>query len=345
MNILNFVLCFVILFLIPEIIGLLFTSFLKKEENSIFLAFIIGYVFNFAIFQLLVIPMIFYKARFETLVNVYIVIEAIICIISLIVNCKNLKHFINNCKDSFNNIPKITVLIALIFVLSQMFIAFKYTHIDEDDAFYIGTAATTVETNTIFQTDGTTGYKYAQLPKRYILSPFSVYIATISKICNIPPAIIAHTIIPPVLILISYIVYGLIAKEWFKANKKSIYLFLIILSIINMWGNYSLRTNHTFLLFRIWQGKAILANIIIPLVWLLFIKAEKNEFRFIDGLLLCMCIIAGILTTSLGIGMPAIILLTLAFIYSILNKKPSYIFKSAICCIPCLIFGVIYIML
>ena len=43
----------------------------------------------------------------------------------------------------------------------------------------------------------------------------------------------------------------------------------ILLSIINIFGNYSIRTNFTFLLFRIWQGKAILANIMLPSIWLM----------------------------------------------------------------------------
>ena len=111
---------------------------------------------------------------------------------------------------------------------------------------------------------------------------------------------------------------------------------------VYIWGNYSKRTNFTFLLFRIWQGKAVLANIIIPAVWLFFLKAVKDNFKLIDIIILISVILAGILTTTMGIGLPAISLMLLAFVFAIKDKKISYLLKSGICCLPCLVYLALY---
>ena len=180
------------------------------------------------------------------------------------------------------------------------------------------------------------------MPARYVIGPFPLYTATISSLINIHPAIVAHTIFPVILIPLAYLIYALIARELFNKDKKSILVFLNILCIIYIWGNYSIRTNFTFLLFRIWQGKAVLANIILPSVWLFFLKAIKNNFKLIDIIILISIILAGIFTTTMGIGLPAITLMILAFIFAIKDRKISYLIKSGICCLPCLIYLILF---
>ena len=70
--------------------------------------------------------------------------------------------------------------------------------------------------------------------------------------------------------IVAYGIYYLIGYELFEKKHKSALLFVLIMSIINIYGNYSIRTTFSFLLFRIWQGKAVLCNIILPLLIYLF---------------------------------------------------------------------------
>ena len=64
MIILKGILALAILFIIPLLIGLLITNFLKDEKNNIILSFVLGYLTEFAICQLLVVPMIFIQSSF-----------------------------------------------------------------------------------------------------------------------------------------------------------------------------------------------------------------------------------------------------------------------------------------
>lgn len=332
------------MFIIPTGIGLLFTNFIKDEKNNIVLAFVIGHLFDFAICELLSVPMIMIGLSFKTLVVTYIVISIILLIISLYKNKSDFKEIFSTSLNYIKKLPKLLTILLIALVALQVLALVKYAHIDDDDAFYVGTATTTIYTNSMFKYDGSTGKEYTEIPERYAIGPFPIYTALISDLINIHPAIVAHTILPIVFIPLVYLIYALIAKDLLK-SERSVIIFLVLLCILYIWGNFSKRTNFTFLLFRIWQGKAVLANIILPAMWLFFIKAIKNNFKLVNCILLIMVILAGILTTTMGIGLPAITLMSLAFVFAIKDKKISYLVKSSICCLPCVIYFAIYIIL
>ena len=329
------------LFIIPELMGLFITYF--YNENNIIQSFVIGYLFCFAVCQFVAIPLIIFGFSFKLLLYLYASILIIISSISVILNKNKIKNIFFETYNNIKEFPKLLAVCAITLISIQLFVAFWYTHVDDDDAIYIGTATTTIQTNTLYKYDARDGAKYNYFQKKYALAPFSIYIAIFSEFVKIHPTILAHTILPIIFISLSYMVYGLISNELFNKNKKAVFLFLIILSFVNLWGNYSLRTSNTFLLFRIWQGKSVLANIIIPAVWLFFIKADKNDFKLIDCLILFIVNMAGTLSTTLGIGLPEIILMLESLIFGIIYKKKSYIIKSAICCLPGFIYGMIFL--
>ena len=340
MIILKIFIMFFVLLIIPEFIGMLITRFLR--DRNIIINFVVGFLANLALFQLIAIPLILCSCSFNLLYYTYLFVILCITIISIIVNIKEFKAIITNTINEIKSNSKLLMLCVIALIGLQIFISIYYTHIDDDDTIYVGTSTTTLGTNSMYIADARTGKNYNTFPKKYALAPFSIYVSVISKCSLIHPAIIAHTVLPSVLIFLSYMVYLLIGNELFDGNKKSAILFLIILSIVNLWGNYSPKTNYSFLLFRIWQGKAILANIVIPAIWLFFLKAEKNEFKLIDCIILTIVNFAGTLTTTLGIGFPSIVLLILAIIFSIINKRKDYIAKTMLCCVPSFIIGIIY---
>ncbi len=343
------------LFIMPELLGLLILRFTRKEKNNIILAFVIGYLMEFAIGQILTVPMIFYDVSFMNLFKVYMTIIIVLSAISLVINSLRVKELFISIIDYIKKVPKLLSLATIILIILQVYAFIGYAHIDDDDAFYVATATTSVQTNTLFKYSATTGSESGeQNILRYRLGPFPIYSAILAQATSIHPATISHVIMPITLVPITYMIYGLIADSVFKKDKKNTFLFLIILNVLFIWGNYSVRNNFTFLLFRIWQGKAILANIIIPAIWLLVIKAEENEFKLIDFILLLILNFAGCFTTTMGIALAPITTMLTIFILEISkinfkNLKEFKIFKSIknlslclISCLPSIVYGLIY---
>lgn len=347
MFILKAIISLLILVIVPEILGLLITKFMKQK--NILLSFLLGYIIEFAILQIIAVPMIFLKLSYRTLLYSWSGIIAILTIVSIIANFKDIKNIIINFVKDFKiskifNKSNILLYIAILLIAMQVLVSIIFTHTDADDAFYLGTSVTSIYENNMYRVSPENGYYYGQIPSRYILAPFSMYIAIISSIIGASPVIIAHSILQPLFILLTYIVYILIAEQVFDKRKNDISLFLIFLSIIFMFGNISTRTNFTVMYLRIWQGKAILANIILPSLWLMFSYSIKENI-FINWFVMFLIILAGCLVSEMSLVIAPLSLMLLAFVFAVKDKKINYILKSIACIIPCLIYLIIYIVI
>lgn len=112
-------------------------------------------------------------------------------------------------------------------------------------------------------------------PIRDITSPWAMMLAIVSRILFTKPAIFAHTIYPPIELFIVYGIYWLIGKELFK--KKESQLSVVLLAIVvNLFFTVIVYTQSTFTLIRIWQGKASVAAVIVPMLIYLFICLKKD---------------------------------------------------------------------
>ncbi|MDO5147439.1 MAG: DUF6077 domain-containing protein [Eubacteriales bacterium] len=212
-----------------------------------------------------------------------------------------------------------------------------HVHDDGDDAWYVGTAVVSYFTNTINRISPYTGEWMSSLPPDYTLSPWPVFCAVLGKLSRCHPAIIMHTFVPIIFIPMAYAVYAMIAAKLFDGNKEKVSWFLLFLCMINIFGYWSIRSTSTFLLFRIWQGKAILCNIIIPAVIYMFMDfVEEAEHKKTDKLMkLFLVIEAGTTVSSMGVILIPVMLAALCCVYSMIYKKMKVCFEMMLCLLPC----------
>jgi hypothetical protein len=109
---------------------------------------------------------------------------------------------------------------------------------------------------------------------QYRFESWELLMATLSKVSGLGVAELAHTVLPFTLILLSYISYASLAKQFLPS--RFLPLFLIVLSLFHMFGGYSQYSQGSFLLTRIWQGKAILLHIIIPFLLSTILTSVKK---------------------------------------------------------------------
>ena len=349
-----------ILLIIPELVGLFILRFFKKENTNIILAFIVGYLTEFAVCQLIAVPYIYLEKTLTELIKVLTIIFGSISVLSIAINLTNIKNIIISCFNYIKKMPKILSLLVVILIGLQVYSFVGYMHIDDDDAFYVGTATVAVQTDSLFKYSATTGEENLENQlSRYRLGPFPIFLAVISKLVDTHPAIVAHVMLPIVFVPLVYMIYGLIGKELFKEDEKKVFYFLLVMSIVNLWGNYSIRNNFSFFLLRIWQGKAVLANVILPAIILLFMKLEENNYQFKYCLLVFITVLAGVLTTTMGIALPPLELMLLAIVYELsktrfkkgdenkqsIGKTIINVFKCLICCLPSIAYGIAYLII
>lgn len=324
---------------VPILLGKLITYF-REEKKVITIEIVLGYIFEFAILQLIALPLIFLKSTFKTLLVSYCTIIVILSLLSIILNLKDLKK----CKKiKFNFKQNIILKVLLTLILSFLiFHSVYFTHIDDDDAYYVAQSLTAIETNTLYEIDPSNGNEYVSSYMRYALSPFPLYMSIASVCTGVHSTIIWHTILPGIMVALSYITYYLFGKKLLKDEEKTI-TFLIILSIINIYGNTSAYTTFSHLMLRAWQGKSVLINMILPFLWYTFFECIE-ENKIVNWIILYITILSACLVSGMGIVLTPISLGILTLVFSIKDKNCKYLLKSGIGLIFCVIYALIYIL-
>ena len=259
-----------VVLLLPFFVGF----FLNKKTFSE--AYLYGQVAMWGLFELIAVPMVYFRASFNALFIVYT------CAILVPVAFGVRKMFLFLRKGEIAK-PKIQFnlffALAALLILYQAGIYIFGVHLDEDDARWIAEANDALVKNRMLLHNPATGEyigRFVGEMVKDVFSPWSMYVAVLGRLTQVPPVVIAHTVYAPVLLLLSYSVYNRIGKNLFKGKTEQ-GIFLLMVAVINLFMAGNVYTQSVFTLTRIWQGKAVVAAVMIPLFLLLLLEIEKEN--------------------------------------------------------------------
>lgn len=335
----------VFLLFVPFLLGLLITRFTEREKNNVMFNLVAGYIFALGLFELLALPLIYGRQSLSLLTKLYGGILFAGAALSLIFNYKRLYQVF---LDTVSEVKGFTLAIwgELVLIFCQVLIYKRCQYTNTDDAFYVASAVTSLSTDTIFQYNPYTGELYKNLPSRYVLSPFHAFIAVVSKaVCN-HPAIIAHSVFMIWFLLVAYMVYALIGRNLFHGDKEKTGYFLILVTMLTIFSGYSERTSGLFLLIRLWQGKAVLAGILLPLTLYLFLRLfcrGEEKGAWIEWCLLGFLMCACCMVSSMGVILGAVMTGILGILLALKKKRFLCLIPAVLCCVPNLICAGAYL--
>lgn len=328
----------------PYLVGFMFREKLMKQaQNGLAHALVTGYLLLFAIFYLITMPLLLLKASLNTLVFIFAVINITLSFVSVATCAPSIMMSLRGLVAHVKRYSVIMIL-ALLLIAFQTGVLTFYQHIDDDDATYVASAVTSVETNTINEYDPHTGNIIVKHNMRRFFSPFHVYNAVVAKLVSVHPTIVAHSVFPAVFIPLSFMTAYLLIAKFFRRKQDYVEYGLLFFALLTIMGNVSIYTNSTFLLFRIWQGKAMLANFVIPGILLYASYAMERSRVNAAWIIVAAAVLAGCLTSSMAVALLPLTLGLLAIVYAVVRKRVLPIVMASICLIPCLICGLLYIM-
>lgn len=191
----------------------------------------------------------------------------------------------------------------LFFVLLgfQLYKAAAYASFDGDDAYYVVESLIAQQADVMYRILPYTG-RPTDLDIRHALAVFPMWIAFVAKRSRIHATIVSHTIMPFLLIPLSYLVYYQIGRQLFWADpfhgkkgkmvrrqtdrkqtsgrqaegvdflhRENLPIFMIVMALFQIFGNVSIYTSETFFLTRTWQGKAVAGSLVIPALFWMFL--------------------------------------------------------------------------
>ena len=313
---------------VPFLVGLNF------RRHTVCGTFVYGQVLLWAVFQLVAVPYIVLRCPFTWLFYVYLG-TVIIMTISGIRKFRNTKKFIKPRIDKY-------LIIAIVLIVVQMAVYIAGMHLDEDDARWIAEANDALVKNTMFLHNPANGEylgRFTGEMRKDVFSPWAMYIAFLSKLTMLRPAVIAHSIYAPILLMISYMIYFQIGLNIFR-HRSEVNTFLLFVAIINLAFAGNAYTQSVFTLTRIWQGKAVVAAVVIPLFLLLLINIEKYDNTG-NWIMLFLATTASCLFSGMGIAI-SLILCSVYGGYAFICKRFIRFPFLLLAVLPPIIYGLLY---
>ena len=153
----------------------------------------------------------------------------------------------------------------------------------------------------------------APLDVRHALALFPIWEAFIAGMSGIHPVIVMHSVMPLLLIPLTYLLYFRIGKELFGRKRIMLPVFMILMALFQIFGNVSVYTNETFFLTRTWQGKSVAGNFILPAVFWIFLNLFDDNWDEWPG---------HVLTAGLGL------------LFAVRYRKFGVLVRAGLACVP-----------
>lgn len=343
-----------LLILAPLGTGLMLYRFVDRESRSIGVAYIGGFLILLAAFQLIAVPIVFLDPwGFEGIVKIFTLLTTVFTgggvIQALHLWRKEGRVFEE--KPSFLQWEKrerIQWLLVLILIGFQLMMAVTHASFDGDDAYYVVQSVITDETNTLYRILPYTGLS-SDLDMRHSMAVFPIWIAYIARMTGIHAAIVSHTVLPVILIPLTYLIYYEIGKKLIR-DKIQLPVYMMFICLLQIFGNVSIYHSATFFLMRTWQGKSMLANVVIPaifmvLLWIFDEEPEKRGTRRGLWFMLFLINIVAAMMSTASVFLNTFLLVVMGVVLWRQEKNIKVIFKLAGCCIPCGVYALLYLIL
>lgn len=399
---------FIWLVMVPLGMGLVPYSMGKQRKiqlhKKLLPGFCYGYILMWAVFQLVAVPFVLTQGKLRQVELCFEVIALSLAIMGFLFAFLQMRDASHapvgasiRLKKMFATlwVEKNTCLLWMLFAVTLLFqlaMSFRLAYADGDDSYYISISTAANLGGSMYQLDPYTGVP-TTLDVRHGLAPFPIWVSFITLKAGVNTAVAAHSFIPLVLIPLTYVIYLEIGKCLLDGNrfsgandltsKKCLPIFMIFVSLLQIFGNYSIYPASTFLLTRTRQGKAALGNVILPFLVLLLLKlakqvgmtekdslegdtvlekedkAEKEaktekEAGFVamagnaagrqDVFWLFTTVLAGCLCSTMAGFLTSMLIMLAMLLLAIFYKKPKLILQGFISCVPGMVFAALYVL-
>lgn len=204
--------------------------------------------------------------------------------------------------------PVLWSALAGLLILTQAVGVTAYGRPDWDDCFYLA-AALDYQDGEILNDQEPTHREGFPSQAVYRFMTWELWGATIGRLSGVSPLVLFHSLLPGFLVLACYAAYRAVLLEIIP--RRWVPLALIGLSAFHLWGMSNLGNASNHFLVRIWQGKALMLHLGIPLCALALLRfGRQPSWRW--WATLCACLIVNLGLTSSSIFLCTIFLTCLA---------------------------------
>ncbi len=326
------------------VIYLSFGSLLTRRKDTNLqpgLSLIVGFFAYYSLFFVFCIPVMKWYRPLSVLTAIWVPVVAVIVICALVLNARAFGKKALELVSRIRQHPYLTLLIILIVALQIVIVTTSY-NFTLDASYYVAGVATNVETNMINVYDPFTGAWQDHFEMRYFFATYPVSDAVVCQLTGIPALLQTKSIMATVVILLTNVVYYLIAKLLFAGKEREPVWMLGFICLMNLLF-ITIYTPSLFLFTRTYEGKAIVGNLSVMTILYFFILLVKDQKpRPYWLLLFLVCFGSTTVSSTANMLIPAEV--SMLFVPDILlHKRFRELIPYAVCILPGILLALAFV--
>lgn len=315
----------------------------KDSVRTLLVSVVLGFFFYYFLFFFVCVPPMAYYRPLSMLTKIWVPAVILVVLISVFLNGR---RWMVQIRDLFGSIRRNPVAAAVLIVVVgvQIFLVSCIYNFTLDAAYYVANVATSVDTNMMNVYDPFTGAWQDHYEMRYFFATYSMQDSVVCQLTGIPALIWTKSVMAITIILLTNIIYLLIARELFD-RASAVTVMVAVMFIVNMTFT-SIYTSSMFLITRTYEGKAIVGNLALMTVFYLFMRMnDGSNYSYLRQWIMLFIVCFGATTISSSANMLLPVELTVLFVPLIFRKKMWKQLTGYITCvIPGLAFALTFVL-
>lgn len=218
-------------------------------------------------------------------------------------------------------IPVLVVTVFLILITMAVYRS------DADDSFYVSNVALFAESGRLNPYDSSFGIEELGTVPMYDFQIWEAFMAVLCRVFRVEAVTMMHTVCLPVLLILSASAYLLLGRVVTKGDSGKAALFYVLMTVFHLFGGYAVYSEGSFLLSRLWQGKAVYLNVALPVMTALILENAEKRRRFL-WLELLICMSAGIALNPTSMYVMGFQLFFMLIAISCVRREVKYLLHS-----------------
>ena len=332
------------LLIVNFILYMAFGSFFEIKRGrtwSLAVNVVVGMFAYYALFALLCLPIMLTYRPLSLLSHIWTVPCAVIPVISIILYRKEWAAKFSELVKDMKSDPAMWITVTLVTLATCALVVCSY-NFTLDAAYYVASVTTNVDTNMINVYDPFTGGWLDHFELRYVFATYYANDAVVCQLTNLPALVETKSVMSAVVMITVNIMYAFICRNLFKDRTRE--LLMYILMVLTNYLFISIYTASNFLMTRTYEGKSVIANIAIVLIFIIYMRilsSGSGKGHILE--LFIVCLGAATVSSTANMVIPAEVCI-LFIPYAIMHKNAKILPKILGCIIPEIVMMVVYVL-
>ena len=310
----------------------------------------IGFFFYFSLFQVLAEFMIFTRQKLHVLGMAWLLILVLLLLLSSCMIRKEKKDRRQTGAAAVTAVrPEravrlLTALMAAAVVCECLTAVLMQRNIGWDFAYYIGNITTSVDTDTMYLYDGSSGLLRETMELRYALSSFYMNTAWISQLTRIPALLLQKYVTGVLCVLLANAVVYSFAMEVFRRDRKKSAALVTLTILLNLfWDVYD--TAGQFLMLRGYEAKAYCACVVLPMILYLLYRIWRNDRDRGVWAELFLTAFASVAVSMSSIVIAPVLITIMLLAHMLVEKSRDLVLirRAVVCLLPNICYLIVYL--